>query len=317
MKKPGFVHLHNHSEYSLFDGLLRFSDNGGQPSAFLRDLAKQKGAAMAVTDHGNMYGAMEFYFNALELGIKPIIGCEVYVQRTPITDKSEGSHKGAGHLTLLASNLEGYANLCRIVSKSFLEGFNHGPKVDLELLAAHGKGIICLSGCIAGQVARACSHGRADEALVLAKRHADIFGKGNFYIELMDNGMPEQATAMKILLEVSKKLKLPVVATNDCHYWKPGDWEAQDAKLCLRTNSLIGAADRFRFTGREYYFKSPEAMAKLFKHTPEAVKNTVAIADRCNVKLPAGEPRLPALSHQYLPKGPSHVERLRSCLALL
>ena len=292
MKKQNFVHLHNHSEYSLFDGMLRFSDNIGRPSDFMLELAKQKGAAMAITDHGNMYGAMDFYFTAQKLGIKPIIGCEVYIQRTPITDKSEGSHKGAGHLVLLASDLEGYSNLCRIVSRSALEGFNHGPKVDLELLAAHSKGLICLSGCIAGQIARACSQGRTEEALTMAKRHIEIFGKNNFYLELMDNGMPEQAVALKGLLEISKKLKLPVVATNDCHYWKAEDWEAHDVKLCLNTGSLLDDPKRFRFSGHEYYFKSPEQMSKLFAHTPEAIKNTLVIAERCNVKIPV-KPRFP------------------------
>ena len=292
MKKQNFVHLHNHSEYSLFDGLLRFTDNTGRPSDFMLELAKQKGAAMAITDHGNMYGVMDFYFTAEKLGIKPIIGCEVYVQRTPIADKSEGSHKGAGHLVLLASDLQGYSNLCQIVSKSFLKGFNHGPKVDLELLAMHNKGLICLSGCIAGQISRACSQGRNEEALALAKKHIEIFGKNNFYLELMDNGMPEQATAMQGLLEISKKLKLPVVATNDCHYWKAEDWEAHDVKLCINTSSRIDDPKRFRFSGHEYYFKSPEQMSKLFAHTPEAIKNTLVISERCNVKIPV-KPQFP------------------------
>lgn len=293
MKKQEFVHLHNHTEYSLFDGLLRIRDNEGRPSGLLLELGGRKNAAMAITDHGNMYGAMEFYFAAREAGVKPIIGCEVYVQRTPVSDKSEGSHKGAGHLTLLAADPDGYANLCRLVSKSYLEGFNHGPKVDLDLLDKHSKGLICLSGCIAGFISRALSLGKTEEALAQAAKHAAIFGKGNFYLELMDNGMPEQAAAMKGLLEIAKKLKLPVVATNDCHYWKAEDWEAQDAKLCLSTKSFIADPQRFRFSGREYYFKSPEAMAKLFSHTPEALKNTLAIAERCDVKIQEGKPRLP------------------------
>ncbi|HNT97421.1 MAG TPA: DNA polymerase III subunit alpha [Elusimicrobiales bacterium] len=293
MAKAAFIHLHNHSEYSLFDGMLRFTDCHGRPSEFMRWLAEQKNPAMAVTDHGNMYGAAEFYFTARELGIKPIIGCEVYVQRTPVTDKSEGSHKGANHLVLLAKNADGYANLCRIVSRSYLEGFNHGPKVDLEMLEKHARGLICLSGCIAGPVARACRGGDPAGAVGAARRLADIFGKGDFYIELMDNGMKEQAEAMKGLLEVAKKTKLPVVATNDCHYWKAADWETHDVKLCLNTRSLVGATDRFRFSGREYYFKSPEQMAKLFSHTPEALRNTLAIAARCDVKLPEGEPLTP------------------------
>ena len=293
MAKAAFVHLHNHSEYSLFDGLLRFTDCHGRPSEFMRRLAEQKNPAMALTDHGNMYGAAEFYFTARELGIKPIIGCEVYVQRTPVTDKSEGSHKGANHLVLLARNADGYANLCRIVSKSYLEGFNHGPKVDLDMLEKHARGLICLSGCIAGQAARACEHGNINEAAAAARRLSGIFGKGNLYIELMDNGTKEQAAAMKGLLAVAKKTKLPVVATNDCHYWKAADWETHDVKLCLNTRSLVGAAERFRFSGREYYFKSPEQMSKLFSHTPEALKNTLAIAAKCDVKLPEGEPLVP------------------------
>ncbi|MBI4801562.1 MAG: DNA polymerase III subunit alpha [Elusimicrobia bacterium] len=296
MPETGFVHLHNHSEYSLFDGLLRFTDNYGRPSGFMLELAGQKNPALALTDHGNMYGVPDFYFTAVKLGIKPLIGCEVCVQRTPIKDKSEGSHKGAGHLTLLAADSAGYSNLCRLVSRSFLEGFNHGPKTDLELLAAHSRGLICLSGCAAGQLPLLCSQGRSEEALGSAEKYAGIFGKNNFYLELMDNGLPAQAAAVKGLLEISKKLKLPVVATNNCHYWKPGDWEAHDAKLALNTRSLIDDARRFRFTGREYYFKSPEAMARLFAHAPAALRNTLAIAERCDVKLPAGKPRLPEFS---------------------
>ncbi|MDQ7773513.1 MAG: DNA polymerase III subunit alpha [Elusimicrobiales bacterium] len=293
MAKAAFIHLHNHSEYSLFDGMLRFTDCHGRPSEFMRWLAEQKQPAMAITDHGNMYGAAEFYFTARELGIKPIIGCEVYLQRTPVTDKSEGSHKDANHLVLLAKNADGYANLCRLVSKSYLEGFNHGPKVDLDLLLKHSRGLICLSGCIAGPIARACQRGDLDGAAVMARKLSGLFAKGDFYIELMDNGMKEQAEAMKGLLAVARKTKLPVVATNDCHYWKPADWETHDVKLCLNTRSLVSATDRFRFSGREYYFKTPEQMAKLFSHTPEALKNTLAIAAKCDVKLPEGEPLVP------------------------
>ncbi len=293
MAKAAFIHLHNHSEYSLFDGLLRFTDCHGRPSELMRRLAEQKNPAMAITDHGNMYGAAEFYFTARELGIKPVIGCEVYLQRTPVTDKSEGSHKDASHLVLLARDAAGYANLCRIVSKSYLEGFNHGPKVDFDMLEKHAKGLVCLSGCIAGPVSRACLRGDLDGAAALARKLAALFGKGDFYIELMDNGMKEQAEAMKGLLATAKRTKLPVVATNDCHYWKPDDWETHDAKLCLNTRSLVAAADRFRFSGREYYFKSPEQMAKLFSHTPEALKNTLAIAAKCDVKLPEGAPLTP------------------------
>ncbi|MCX5791869.1 MAG: DNA polymerase III subunit alpha [Elusimicrobia bacterium] len=309
MTKPQFVHLHNHSEYSLFDGMLRFTNNYGGASEFMLELAKQKDAAMAITDHCNMYGAMEFYFTAKKLGIKPIIGCEVYVQRTPIADKSEGSRRGAGHLVLLASGLEGYSNLCRIVSKSVLEGFNHGPKVDLELLAAHSKGLICLSGCKLGQIPRACAQGRTEEALTMAKKHMEIFGKNNFYLELIDDGMPEQAAATKGLLEISKKLELPVVATNDCHYWKAEDWEAQDVKLCIRYGSRIDAPKRYRLSGHEYYFKSPEQMCKLFAHTPEAIKNTLAIAERCNIEIPV-KPRFP----EFRMKGGTDARLKALCL---
>ncbi|HBW22498.1 MAG: DNA polymerase III subunit alpha [Elusimicrobia bacterium GWA2_56_46] len=294
MKSAGFIHLHNHSEYSLLDGMLRITDGDGKPSEFLKGLADRKVPALAFTDHGNMYGAMEFYFTASAAGVRPIIGCEVYTAKGSRLEKDKtSSRKDNGHLTILARNQAGYQNLLKLVSNSYLEGFYHDPRIDLELLARHSEGLVVLSGCLKSHVARACALGDVDGAVKAASQYSDILGKGNFFIELMDHGIPEETVALKGLLEVARRTGLPVVATNDCHYQKKEDWEAHDAHICISTGSLASDPDRMKMTTHELYFKSPEEMIRLFSHTPEAVKNTIAIAEMCNLKIESGKLYLP------------------------
>jgi DNA polymerase-3 subunit alpha len=294
MKSAGFIHLHNHSEYSLLDGMLRITDGEGKPSDFLKGLAEAKIPALAFTDHGNMYGAMEFYFTAQAAGIRPIIGCEVYTAKGSRLEKDKSSsRKDNGHLTVLARNQTGYRNLMKLVSNSFLEGFYHDPRIDMEVLERHHEGLTVLSGCLKSHLSRACALGEIDEAVKIAVRYSDIMGKGNFFLELMDHGIPEEAAALKGLLEVAKRTGLPVVATNDCHYLRKEDWEAHDVHICISTGSLLSDPDRMKMSMHELYFKSPEEMSRLFSHTPEAVKNTIAIAEMCDLKLDSGKLYLP------------------------
>ncbi len=292
---PEFIHLHNHSEYSLLDGMLRISDGHGGPSEFLKGLGAVKGNALAITDHGNMYGAMDFYFNASAVGLKPILGCECYITRGSRHDRDKSTtRRDNGHMTVLARNDAGYRNLMKLVSASFIEGFYHDPRIDKELLARHAEGLVCLSGCLKSHIARNCAEGKIDEAVKIASEYNDILGKGNFYLELMDHDIPEETAAMAGLLEVAKRTGIPLVATNDCHYQKKEDWEAHDAHICISTGSLMDDPERMRMTTHELYYKSPEEMIKLFSHTPEAVKNTLAIAEMCNVKIDTSKLHLPA-----------------------
>ncbi|PIU18421.1 MAG: DNA polymerase III subunit alpha [Elusimicrobia bacterium CG08_land_8_20_14_0_20_59_10] len=293
--QTGFIHLHNHSEYSLLDGMLRISDGHGQPSDFLKGLAASPGNALAITDHGNMYGAMDFYFMANAVGLKPIIGCECYVAKGSRKDRDKTTgRRDNGHITVLAKNDAGYRNLMKMVSNAFLEGFYHDPRIDSELLARHAEGLICLSGCLKSHIARACAENRLDEAAKVAMEYQDILGKGNFYLELMDHDIPEETAAMAGLIEVAKRTGIPLVATNDCHYQKKEDWEAHDAHICISTGSRMDDPDRMRMATHELYYKSPEEMIKLFSHTPESIKNTLGIAGMCNVKVDTSKLHLPA-----------------------
>ncbi len=276
------------------DGMLRITDGDGKPSGFLKGLAEKKVPALAFTDHGNMYGAMEFYFTASATGIRPIIGCEVYTAKGSrlLKDKTS-SRRDNGHLTVLAQNQTGYQNLLKLVSNSFLEGFYHDPRIDMETLARYHEGLVVLSGCLKSHVARACALGEIDEAVKIASEYSAIMGKGNYFLELMDHGIPEETAALKGLLEVARRTGLPLVATNDCHYQKKEDWEAHDVHICISTGSLMDDPDRMKMPTHELYFKSPEEMIQLFSHTPEAVKNTLSIAEMCNLKIESGKLYLP------------------------
>lgn len=292
MGKPEFVHLHNHSEYSLLDGLIRFTDKDGKPSELLRNLAHDGAKGMALTDHGNMYGAVEFYSQCNAVGLTPVVGCEVYFSKGKRTDRGH-SQKENCHLTLLARNLEGYQNLMELSSKAFLEGYYYDPRIDRELLARHGKGLIVLSGCLKGEMARAALQGGVDECVKLAASYRDILEKDCFYLEIMDHGIAEQKQVIAVLREVAKLTGLPLVATNDCHFVKKSDSEAHEARICISTGKRLDDRDRLKPEGREYYYKSPQEMAALFAHSPEAVSNTVRIAGMCSLKIPMGQMLLP------------------------
>ncbi len=277
-----FVHLHNHTEYSLLDGMLRISENH-KPSKFLKSLVEQGIPAIAMTDHGNMYGALDFYESARGAGIKPIVGCEFYITEGKYTEKDKSR---TGHLTLLARNHEGYLNLMKLNSHAWVDGFYYHPRIDKELLAKHSGGLLCLSGCLKGFLSQYVrEEGGFEKACALAKEYEDIFGKGNYYIELMDHGIREEVESIPLLKDVSKRTGIPVVATNDCHYEKKEDWEAHDVHVCISTGKTLNDPKRMQMS-HELYFKSPEEMHALFSHTPEACANTLEIAEKCNLEFP-------------------------------
>jgi DNA polymerase III subunit alpha len=285
MSSSEFVHLHNHTEYSLLDGACRLTDDKGKPAELLTTVSNQfKMPALAITDHGNMYGAVEFYLTCHEVGIKPIIGCEVYVAPGSRFDKKyDKNTEHYNHLTLLAKDFEGYQNLMHVVSQGFLEGFYYKPRVDKDLLAKHSKGIIALSGCLNGEVASALLKEDPSKAEKAALQYRDIFGADSYYIELMDNGLEEQKKVMSGLLELSKKTGIPPVATNDCHYLKKEDSYDHDVLLCIGTGKTLDDPSRMRFSTNEFYYRSPAEMAKLFSFCPEAIKNTLEVADKSNL----------------------------------
>lgn len=277
-----FVHLHNHSEYSLLDGMLRVSERH-KPSRFLRGLAESGVKAMAITDHGNMYGALDFYDCANAAGLKPIVGCEVYITEGKHTEKDKSR---TGHLTLLAKNHQGYLNLMKLNSHAWVDGFYYHPRIDKELLAKYSDGLIALSGCLKGFLAQDVLHKSFEQACALAQQYEDIMGKGNYYIELMDHGIREEQEALPILKEVAKKLGIKTVATNDCHYEKKEDWQAHDVNLCISTGKTLADPNRLKMTTHELYFKSAEEMYNLFAHTPESLTNTLEVAEKCNLVFP-------------------------------
>jgi DNA polymerase-3 subunit alpha len=279
-KQCDFVHLHVHSEYSLLDGASRIED--------LVLLAREMGmTALALTDHGNMFGAIKFYKAAQRVGIKPIIGAEVYVAPRDRREKEIRSDipEASFHLTLLCRNETGYHNLIKLVSLGYLEGFYYKPRVDKELLAKYHDGLIALSGCLKGEVNWYLLRGDQQAAMDTAARYQEIFGPDNFYLEVMRTGLPEQEAILPQLVELSRTLDIPLVATNDCHYLRSDDARAQDVLLCIQTGKRLKDRDRLRLNSEGYYLRSETEMEELFKEVPAAVKNTRLIADRCNLIL--------------------------------
>ncbi|MBI4057436.1 MAG: DNA polymerase III subunit alpha [Elusimicrobia bacterium] len=306
---PEFVHLHNHSEYSLLDGTVRFTDDKGKPAEFLKNMAAAKTSALAVTDHGNLYGAIEFYESCHDVGMKPIIGCEVYLAKGSRLDRS-GTRRDNCHLTLLAQNYEGYQNLMALVSKAFLEGFYHDPRIDKKLLAEHANGLIALSGCLKSESSQSILSGDLGETAKILEEYRAILGPDNFYLEIMDHGLSKQRQVTQGLLELSKRTGIPLIATNDCHYFKKEDQEAQDVRVAIATGKLLEDPDRLRFESGEFYYKTPAEMTKLFSYAPEAIKNTLVIAEKCNLKIPTDQLLLP---HYEVPAGftpDSYLEKL-------
>lgn len=312
MTNPSFVHLHSHSEYSLLDGAARITDEKGKPGELLKRVAEMKMPALAVTDHGNLYGAIEFYQAAKAVHIKPILGCEMYLAPKSRLDRdaTRGQEDAYYHFTMLARDNEGYQNLIQLCSIGFLEGYYYKPRVDKEVLAKHGKGLIALSGCLKGELAQALLAGKDKEALQIVSDYQDIFGKENYYLELMDHGIADQKRQNEKLVELSKKTGVPLVVTNDCHYVKKEDAAAHDALLCIGTGSTLIEPNRMRFDEHEFYYKSPEEMYKLFSHCPEAVRRTLEIAERCNIEIKLDQTLLP---HFEVPTGESvdsYLEKL-------
>ncbi len=296
-----FVHLHLHSEYSLLDGACRIRR--------LVDTAAERGdTAVAVTDHGVMYGAVDFYKYAKSKGIRPIIGCEVYVAQRTRFDRVHELDSEHKHLVLLCENNTGYQNLAKLVSLSWTEGFYSKPRVDYELLEQYHEGLIALSACLAGEVARNLTAGDYDGAKAAALRYDGIFGRGNFFLELQDHGLREQKQINPSILKLSKETGIPLVVTNDCHYIRPEDSRMHHVLLCIQTNHTIQDKDGMEFGSDQFYYKTEEEMRALFPQAPEAADNTVKIAERCQVEFEFGKTKLPRFD---TPDGSGNIEYFR------
>lgn len=282
---PGFVHLHVHTEFSLLDGANKIKE--------LPARAKELGMdSIAITDHGVMFGVVDFYKECKKVGIKPIIGCEVYVAPRTRFDKEPNIDNKYSHLILLAKNEIGYKNLSNLVSMGFTEGFYYKPRIDLEILEKYHEGLICLSACLAGSVNKAILRDDMEEAEKIAMWYKNLFGE-DYYLEVQPNGLPEQVKANQKLIELSRKLDIPLVATNDAHYLKKEDAYNHEVLLCIQTGKKMSDTDRMRMGTDEFYVKSPEEMAEYFKNIPEAIENTVKIADKCNFDFEFGNTKLP------------------------
>lgn len=292
MLHSDFIPLHLHTEYSLLDGAIKIDELVKQASAY-------KMPAVAITDHGNLFGAVEFYKKASKAGIKPIIGCEVYVAPNSRFDRSKTtidnsiSEEAAFHLILLARDANGYKNLTSLVTKAYLEGFYYKPRIDKELLEQYSGGLIGLTACLKGEVPYYLHYGQLDMAREAALQYKHILGPENFFFEIQHNGMPEQEDTNKKLIELSQELHIPLVATNDCHYLKKEDARAHDILLCIQTGKTVKDEKRLRMSTEEFYFKSPDEMKQAFHETPEAILNTRMIAERCNLDFVLGKSMLP------------------------
>ncbi len=301
----GFVHLHVHTAYSLLDGACRIDR--------LCSRAAELGqTALAITDHGVMYGVMEFYKAAKKAGIKPIIGCEVYIAARSMNDREYELDATSSHLILLCKDMTGYKNLIYLCSEAFTEGMYIKPRIDKELLSRHSDGLICLSACLAGEVQRLILENNYKKARETAIEYDRMFGRGNYYLELQDHGLDEQKLVNQGLMRISRETGIPLVATNDVHYLTREDAEVQDILMCVQTGHTVNDADRMRFTGSEYYLKSADEMEKLFAFCPDAVKNTCDIAERCSVEFEFGKHHLPRFP---LPDGTDAFDYLKEkCL---
>jgi len=293
MKHSDFVHLHLHTEYSLLDGACRIDD-------VVEKAHEAKMPAVAITDHGNMCGAIDFYKAASERGIKPIIGCEAYIAPGSRRDKKSGNARDAAyHLVLLAKDDTGYKNLIKLITAAHLEGFYYKPRIDKEILAQHAKGLIGFTACLKGEVPNKIANDQLQQAKATLDEYRQIFEPGDFYVELHNHGIEQQRIVNRVLIEWAKEFSLPLVATNDVHYVERKDWEAHDCLICLGTQSLVADEKRMRYVAEQFYLRSPEEMHELFKETPEAIQNTLAVAEKCNVLLDFGKLHFPA----YEPPG--------------
>ena len=273
---PDFVHLHVHTQYSLLDGAIRIDD-------LLRRAAEFDMQAVTVTDHGTMFGAVEFFEKAKAAGIKPIIGCEIYVAPNTRFDKTPLDNKELSHLILLVKNAEGYRNLCKLATAAQLEGFYYKPRIDKEILKECSQGLIGLSACLHGEIPRRIQQGRIERAEEAAGAYREIFGENNFFLEVQNNGIEEQERVNQALLDISQRLSIPLVASNDCHYLDKAHVRAHDVLLCIQTGKTIHDNQRLKFRTDQLYFKSKAEMHAAFKDYPGALSNTVDIAARCNI----------------------------------
>src|ERR1700685_1414455 len=296
MGQPQCVHLHVHTDYSLLDGACETTE-------LLDEASRQKMPAVAITDHGNMFAAAKFFYEASKRDVKPIIGCEVYVAKGSRHDRGEKNNggapvaasgdrneeepgmRGSNHLVLLCESLEGYHNLIKLVSSGFLEGFYYRPRIDYALLAKHNKGIIALSACLRGAVTEAVVDEKYDQARENAYRLQDVFGKGNFFLEIQDQGLEIEQGVNRGLARLSKEKGIPLVGPNDCHYLHHTDAHAQEVLLCIQTGKTMSDTHRMQFATDQFYFKSAVEMAQVFGELPHALSRTVDIAARCNVKI--------------------------------
>ncbi|MCR4336903.1 MAG: DNA polymerase III subunit alpha, partial [Candidatus Omnitrophica bacterium] len=294
-----FVHLHVHTQYSLLDGACHVDE-------LIQQAVDYKMPALGMTDHGTISGAIDFYQTATKAGIKPIIGCEAYVAPGSRTDRNP-QQGGASHLVLLARDEQGYKNLIKLVSLGYLEGFYYRPRMDKEILAQYAQGLMATSACLRGELAWQIRQGNYNAALKAADEFSQIFGKGHFYLELMEHGLPEQKSVNEGLLKIAKELNLPLVATNDVHYLKQSQFKAHEALLCIQTQTFVNDPNRMRLKTDQFYLKSPEEMEQQFGWVPDALKNTLEIAEKCNLKLkfdnyhlPRYEPPVGKTQDEYL-----------------
>jgi len=300
MKHADFVHLHVHSQYSLLDGMMKI-DN------LVKKAAEYRLPAVAITDHGSMFGAIQFYEAALEEGVKPIIGCEVYVAPRSRFDKTPGENGDSMfHLLLLAENINGYKNLCKLVTAANLEGFYRKPRIDDKLLEEHNEGLIAMTACLKGRIPSLLLTGRDAEAEKVADFYKELFGD-RFFMELQINGLEEQKRANIKMLEMARRMEIPIVSTNDCHYMERDDAYAHEVLLCIQTGKTINDPSRMQFGSNEFYFKSPAEMKELFVELPEAIANSMAIAERCNLDLDLGQFHFPRFE---VPEGETLDARL-------
>ncbi|MGL5328898.1 MAG: DNA polymerase III subunit alpha, partial [Peptostreptococcaceae bacterium] len=281
-----FVHLHVHTEYSLLDGFSRLKKLINRCKELNMD-------SIAITDHGCMFGAIDFYKQAKKAGIKPIIGCEVYTAARSLVDKDPNYDKSQGHLVLLAENMTGYNNLIKLVSKSYVEGFYYKPRVDMEELKKHSEGIIALSACLGGDISQALMDRNYEKAKKLTLEYRDIFGRDNFFLEIQDHNLPEQKEVNASLVKLSKELEIPLVATNDIHYVNKEDSKIHDILMCIQMGKTVNDPSRMRFGSDEFYLKSREEMEDLFPYAIDALDNTVKIAERCNIEFDFNTIHLP------------------------
>ena len=287
MHRSKFVHLHVHSHYSLLDGACQIPH--------LLGAAKKHGmGALALTDHGNLFGVIEFYKSAMDAGIKPIVGYEAYVAPgSRFSKESQGIKEAAFHLTLLVRNEQGYKNLIKLATTAYLDGFYYKPRIDKDVLREHGAGLVGLSGCLKSEISCLLSRDAYDEAKAVASFYRDVFGKDHFFLEMQDNGIPEQKPVLEGTVRIGKELGIPLVATNDIHYLAPDDAEAHEALLCINTGKTLSDSQRLQFGSKEFYFKSPEEMAIIFRDHPEALSNTLKVAEMCNLEMSFKERHVP------------------------